>query len=86
MIESTARPLAQFTIHEPLDDVTVKLITCNGDGCLTTSASCAETRQAGTRMTTTTTITNVCQIAEDYGREIGLRYPRTEQTVSCRSC
>ena len=23
-------------------------------------------------MTTTTTITNVCQIAEDYGREIGL--------------
>ena len=34
MIESTARPLAQITIHEPLDDVAAKLITCNGDGSL----------------------------------------------------
>ena len=32
-------------------------------------------------MTTTTTITNVCQIAEDYGREIGLAEFEIERVV-----
>lgn len=34
MIESTARLLAQITIHEPIDDVTAKLIAWNEDGSL----------------------------------------------------
>lgn len=32
-------------------------------------------------MTTTTTITNMCQIAEDYGREIGLADFEIERVV-----
>ena len=34
MFESTARPLAHITIHEPIDDVVAKLITRNEDGSL----------------------------------------------------
>ncbi len=34
MIESTARPLAYISIHEPIEDVAAKLITCNEDGSL----------------------------------------------------
>jgi len=35
-------------------------------------------------MTTTTTITNVCQIAEDYGREIGLADFQIERVVHAK--
>ncbi len=36
-------------------------------------------------MTTTTTITNVCQIAEDYGRAIGLADFEIERIVHSRN-
>jgi hypothetical protein len=35
-------------------------------------------------MTTTTTITNVCQIAEDYGREIGLADFQIERVIHAK--
>jgi hypothetical protein len=35
-------------------------------------------------MTTTTTITNVCQIAEDFGREIGLAKFEIERVVHAK--
>ena len=35
-------------------------------------------------MTTTTTITNVCQIAEDFGREIGLAEFEIERVVHAK--
>jgi len=35
-------------------------------------------------MTTTTTITNICQIAEDYGREIGLAEFQVERIVHAK--
>ncbi len=36
-------------------------------------------------MSTTTTITNVCQIAEDYGRKIGLAEFEIERVVHSKS-
>ncbi len=36
-------------------------------------------------MSTTTTITNICQIAEDYGREIGLAEFEIERVVHSKS-
>ncbi len=42
-----------------------------------------ETKQ-NNQMTTTTTITNVCQIAEAYGREIGLAKFDIERIVHSR--
>ncbi|MGN6547523.1 MAG: zincin-like metallopeptidase toxin domain-containing protein [Aureliella sp.] len=51
---------------------------------LNTSAGYTAIRQSGTGMTTTTTITNVCQIAENYGREIGLAEFQIERVVHSR--